>query len=79
MAPRIAPEPHPSRLPPGSPGYDRIVAAHAEALARHDPGYLDPSTGLFVFTAAALAERPCCGAGCRHCPWVDEGADAGSG
>jgi len=36
-----------------------------------EPGYLDPDTGLFVFTAATLAERgTCCDTGCRHCPYV---------
>jgi hypothetical protein len=32
--------------------------------------YLDPSTGLSVFTAAFLADRGvCCASGCRHCPF----------
>jgi hypothetical protein len=35
------------------------------------PCYLDPDTGLTVFTAAFLAERGyCCESGCRHCPFV---------
>lgn len=43
---------------------------HAEALRRGDAGYLDPDTGLFVLTAATLAERgQCCDQGCRHCPF----------
>jgi hypothetical protein len=45
-------------------------AAHDEAEARGDDGYLDPSTGLFVLTATYLRERgACCGNGCRHCPY----------
>ena len=64
-------EPHPSRLPLTHPDRDRILAAHAEAMARDEPGYLDPGTGLFVLTAAYLRERgACCETGCRHCPYV---------
>jgi hypothetical protein len=48
----------------------QIGAVHAAAIAAGDAGYLDPGTGLFVFTAAYLAERgTCCGSGCRHCPY----------
>jgi hypothetical protein len=65
-------EPHPSRLHPAHPDRDRILAAHAEALAGDEPGYLDPASGLFVLTAAYLTERgTCCETGCRHCPYVD--------
>ena len=43
---------------------------HAKAMADGEDGYLDPSTGLFVLTAAFLARRGhCCGNGCRHCPY----------
>lgn len=32
--------------------------------------YLDPTTGLSVFTAQFLADRNyCCDSGCRHCPY----------
>ena len=35
------------------------------------PGYDDPETGLFVFTASYLADRgTCCDTGCRHCPYT---------
>jgi len=45
-------------------------AAHDRAQTRGEPGYLDPVTGLFVMTAAALlAQGNCCGRGCRHCPY----------
>ncbi|HEU4346740.1 MAG TPA: DUF5522 domain-containing protein [Actinoplanes sp.] len=65
-------EPHPSRLPLDHPRRAEILGAHAVALAGDKPGYLDPETGLFVLTAAFLAERgTCCGRGCRHCPYVD--------
>ena len=46
-----------------------VEQAHADAIARGDDGYIDPDTGLFVLTAEYLARRPCCGNGCRHCPW----------
>jgi hypothetical protein len=54
---------------------------HDEAIARGDDGYVDPTTGLFVFTAAYLGSRPCCANGCRHCPWTATGdhADDGAG
>ena len=39
-------------------------------IANGESGYVDPATGLFVFTAAFLADRgTCCGSGCRHCPY----------
>lgn len=64
-------EPHPSRLTPDHHDRDRILAAHRAAVDAGQPGYLDPATGLFVLTAAALAERGyCCERGCRHCPYV---------
>lgn len=51
----------------------RLRAAHDAAVAAGEPGYLDPDSGLFVLTAAYLADRgTCCGSGCRHCPY---GAD----
>ena len=47
-----------------------IARAHAAAVAAGEPGYLDPETGYFVFTAAALlAKGECCDSGCRHCPY----------
>lgn len=65
-------EPHPTRLDPSHPRRQQILAAHAAALNASEPGYLDPDTGLFVLTAATLAERnDCCEQGCRHCPYVD--------
>jgi hypothetical protein len=49
-----------------------IVAAHDAAIASGEPGYIDPTTGLFVLTAAYLADRgTCCDQGCRHCPYGD--------
>lgn len=63
--------PHPRRFGPDHPGFDAAMAAHDEAVAAGLPGYLDPRTGLFVMTAAALWERgTCCDSGCRHCPYL---------
>lgn len=71
LAPRPLTEPALSRLPLATPGRDAVLAAHAEALARGDAGYLDPATGLFALTAGFLADRGyCCSRGCRHCPYV---------
>ncbi|WFE39070.1 DUF5522 domain-containing protein [Micromonospora sp. WMMD998] len=73
LADRPLTEPHPSRLPPGRPARERILAAHAAALAAGEAGYLDPETGLFVLSAGFLARRgTCCGRGCRHCPYVTD-------
>jgi Family of unknown function (DUF5522) len=56
---------------PDDPHRDAILAAHREAVEAGEPGYDDPATGLFVFTAAYLAERgTCCDTGCRHCPYI---------
>lgn len=64
-------EPHPDRLPLDHAYRDRILAAHTAALAAGEPGYLDPDTGLFVFTAETLTARGwCCDSGCRHCPYL---------
>jgi len=64
-------EPHPDRLPAGHPRRADILAAHATAIAADEPGYLDPTTGYFVFTAVELAANGrCCESGCRHCPYV---------
>jgi hypothetical protein len=63
--------PHPSRLAPDHPHRAVILAAHDRAMAVGADGYVDPTTGLFVFTAAFLADRgTCCDTGCRHCPYV---------
>ncbi|HWJ64632.1 MAG TPA: DUF5522 domain-containing protein [Acidimicrobiales bacterium] len=67
-------QPDPSRLDPGHPRRDEILARHARAVAAGLSTYLDPGTGYSVLTAAYLAERGyCCSQGCRHCPW--EGAE----
>lgn len=64
-------EPHAERLAPNHPLRREILAAHDKALANGDLGYADPATGLFVLTAAYLADRGyCCTNGCRHCPYA---------
>ncbi|NCF56499.1 MAG: hypothetical protein GWP41_09605 [Planctomycetia bacterium] len=43
---------------------------HAVALGQGEEGYLDPVTGLWVWTEWAHRKRgKCCESGCRHCPW----------
>mmetsp|Transcript_10667 Transcript_10667/g.19361 ORF Transcript_10667/g.19361 Transcript_10667/m.19361 type:complete len:128 (-) Transcript_10667:98-481(-) len=41
---------------------------HRVARQRMLDQYVDPSSGLKVFTANFLAKGSCCGNGCRHCP-----------
>jgi hypothetical protein len=49
-----------------------IEAAHRQAIEAGEPGYSDPATGNFVFTAVELLDRGyCCESGCRHCPYRD--------
>lgn len=67
-------QPHPSRLDSAHPGFLAIMDAHNATIAEGKPGYLDPTTGLFVMTAEHHVRRgKCCHNGCRHCPYV--GAD----
>jgi Family of unknown function (DUF5522) len=64
-------ETHPSRLRAEDPRRAEILAAHRDAIAAGEAGYLDPATGLFVFTATYLTARgTCCDSECRHCPYV---------
>lgn len=64
--------PHPARLDPRRPDYEKVLRAHRRAVAAGRSGYQDPSTGLFVLTARTLWDRgSCCDSGCRHCPWVE--------
>jgi hypothetical protein len=59
------------RLSPEHPAYRAIIAAHEQAMRLGQPGYLDPASGYFVFTAAEHWERGnCCASGCRHCPYA---------
>jgi hypothetical protein len=70
-ADRALDEPHPSRLPQDAPERSAILDAHRAALTAGEPGYIDPVSGLFVFTAAYLTGRgACCDQACRHCPYV---------
>jgi hypothetical protein len=62
---------HPHRLSDRHPLFSEITARHSDAVARGEPCYDDPATGLTVFTAQFLAERGyCCDSACRHCPYV---------
>lgn len=69
--PREARLPLTDRLSPRHASYARILAAHEQALRNGTPGYVDPASGFFVFTAAELwARGTCCDSGCRHCPYA---------
>lgn len=48
---------------------DNTSKLHDEAVAKGQKFYLDPATGFKVLTEAYLLTRPCCGQGCRHCPY----------
>ena len=73
LAARPLTEPAASRLPPGQPRREQILAAHTAALDAGAVMYVDPVTGLSVLTARYLADRGyCCERGCRHCPYVVE-------
>jgi hypothetical protein len=61
---------HPERLPADDTARAVVLAAHADAVDTGEPGYTDPATGLYVFTAEYHRARgDCCGRGCRHCPY----------
>jgi hypothetical protein len=71
LASRPLDVPHESRLRAEDPRRTAILTAHSDAMRNFDDGYVDPATGLFVFTAAYLAARgTCCDSACRHCPYV---------
>ena len=71
LADRTLDQPHPSRLAIDHPSRAGILAAHRAAMDAGSPDYLDPATGLTVFTAATLRDRKyCCHTGCRHCPYL---------
>lgn len=62
--------PRPDRFTPDRPDHAACLAAHRRAVEAGSPGYVDPSLGLFVLTAAYLRDRGwCCDRGCRHCPY----------
>eukprot|EP00900_Chrysochromulina_parva_P026815 jgi/Chrpa1/8768/Chrysochromulina_OHIO_Genome00010955-RA len=46
-----------------------VSLLHRVACERGYEQYVDPATGYSVFTALQLKTRPCCGHGCRHCPY----------
>ena len=73
LASRRLDVPSTTRLHPGSPHHDEILARHRAALAAGASSYVDPATGNDVFTSAFLAARGhCCATGCRHCPYVQD-------
>jgi hypothetical protein len=64
-------EPHPRRLSESDRRRAEILRRHRDAIAGGVSVYVDPTSGLSVFTADFLASRGyCCESGCRHCPFV---------
>lgn len=54
--------------PDATPGDWRRL--HDEASRNRETFYIDPATGLAVFTEFGLRQRgSCCWSGCRHCPY----------
>jgi hypothetical protein len=63
--------PHSLRLSTRDARFAEIMSRHSDAVSKGEPCYIDPATGLSVFTAAFLAERGyCCESACRHCPYL---------
>ncbi|MEI7547860.1 MAG: DUF5522 domain-containing protein [Actinomycetota bacterium] len=70
MRPDFVDSPLPERCSPRQRRYAEVMARHRAAVDGGIPAYLDPTSGLAVFTAQFLADRGyCCGNGCRHCPY----------
>ena len=60
-------------LPTDHLKYDEVIKKHIEAIDGDKFYYLDPISGIEVFTAKFLFEYGgCCGSGCRHCPYSSE-------
>lgn len=51
---------------------DKIITLHKEACEAGKETYIDPVSGYTCFTALQQGKRPCCGLGCRHCPYNHE-------
>jgi hypothetical protein len=53
-----------------------IEELHNRACEKEEMTYIDPNTGLTVFTKLShLSRGQCCGCGCRHCPWKSKTND----
>ncbi|NCG40795.1 MAG: hypothetical protein GWP30_07380 [Actinobacteria bacterium] len=49
-----------------------VAEAHRQATEAGEDGYVDPLTGLFVFTSGYhLSRGYCCNSSCRHCPFFE--------
>ena len=46
-----------------------IEDLHKIAVSKGETTYTDPKSGYQVFTKETLKKKPCCGNGCRHCPY----------
>ena len=69
-APGAAPCAGVSDIEDAVPASEPWAAVHEAACAAREATYADPATGYTVFTTLGLlAQRVCCGSGCRHCPY----------
>jgi hypothetical protein len=54
---------------------ESFTELNKQAIMDCKKSYVDPKTGYSVFTSEELKKRPCCGNGCRHCPYgVNKGS-----
>ena len=71
LADRSLEVPSTRRFAATHPQYSEVLGRHRTAIEAGEPGYRDPVSGFFVFTAKFLADRGyCCNSGCRHCPFT---------
>ena len=69
--------PHPMRFDYGNPQGLRALAEMVGADGTGREWYLDPISGSLVMTRAKHLRRGiCCANGCRHCPYLDDVAEA---
>jgi hypothetical protein len=61
------------RIDKQNPMYNEIKRIHSQACKNEKATYIDPQSGLTVFTAYFHKLRGyCCESGCRHCPYPKE-------
>lgn len=52
-----------------------FIELNKKSISDGKKSYIDPKTGYSVFNSEELKKRPCCGNGCRHCPYgVNKGS-----
>ena len=54
---------------------DTFEELNKKSISEGKKTYIDPKPGYKVFNSEELKKRPCCGNGCRHCPYgVNKGS-----